>query len=226
MMNAGLISKRLVMIIESIGVARRGGCGLPFWIVTASMFIACIVQQVHAAENGYIGIAYYTGTGKSSQIETDNDNFGQNFDVEFSGFPIKLGVERSLIRAEVSFVDFDLDVELPSDKVRSKHQGIDIDLLLMGETYPVRPFVLIGYGWYLFDQFSINETNEIRSKLTRGTAINLGIGATVVVARHLEVEAGYRFKYLSTDDDRSGLVDEDNTRTRLGGPYLGMNLLF
>ena len=188
--------------------------------------VGCLSQQVNAAENGYFGIAYYTGTGKSSQIETDDDNFGQNFDVEFSGFPIKLGVERSLMRAEVSFVDFALDVELPSDKARSKHQGIDINLLLMGETYPVRPFVLIGYGWYLFDQFSINEANEIRSKLTRGTAINLGMGATVVVARHLEVELGYRLKHLSTDEDRSGLADEDNARTRLGGPYVGMNLLF
>jgi len=169
-------------------------------LIVASLLFATTNVLAVDAKNFYVGMGMVSGSGEFSA------DFG-SADYDSSSLPLKIGymtksdnrVEFSLDSSEHEFRGYTGDVS-----------GWNLD---WNFTYPehklgdvVTPYWTIGFGSYDFE-------DEVK-----GNSINYGIGALYDINKNIEVEASYKFKTISWD--------EDNADSKETAMYLGLNYKF
>lgn len=143
------------------------------------------------------GISFF-GTG-SADVEGSQTGFsGSSDDFDVQTANIHLGFElESGSRIQLGYSRFELDWDdaTLSDDGDHDLSGLDLDWVLpfSGDS-AITPYISLGVGYYQYDELENNSDKR------DGFALNAGVGMLFEVAEIVELELGYKVKYLRWED--------------------------
>ncbi|MDP2607776.1 MULTISPECIES: outer membrane beta-barrel protein [unclassified Oceanobacter] len=164
---------------------------LPLMVAASSSVMA---GQFYAG----VGIAGFIGSGEE---EYTSGRYSVTYDYEYSQQSIGLGYQfDNDNRLEVSLAT--IDVEYDNDFYDDEsYSGLDVDYSFVWRYEAVRPYLLIGFGLYTYDDSG--EYYADGEDLS-GVAFNFGAGVIWQFHEHLDVDLGYGFKSIGWQDAEDG----------------------